>query len=290
MSTGPTSPHPPGRRLSLFWGVCLIFFVVYLLLQYAVPYVSMKITGRPYPLPVPSALMVIYLILLLVGLGVYVTISETQLQEFLSPIIALLRGGQTGLGRATRLVALAAFPLLIGGVIYSQLAPKVQSPLGIRIQHPTIPGKYEKLINPYRNPSDEMVKQFVQAKGLTGVSLPDARVTLIEHTLKEGRALFQINCRPCHGSKADSNGPMAGGFRLRPANFTDPGTIATVIESYAFWRVREGGRALPAESTSWDSAMPRWMDELTDDEIWKIILAEYDTAGVEPRKPEKLQY
>jgi hypothetical protein len=35
--------------------------------------------------------------------------------------------------------------------------------------------------------------------------------------------------------------------------------------------------------------MPAWKDELSDEEIWKIIVAEYDTAGVEPRKPEKLE-
>ncbi len=42
---------------------------------------------------------------------------------------------------------------------------------------------------------------------------------------------------------------MAGGFRLRPANFSDPGTIATVVEAYAFWRVTEGGPGLPPEAT-----------------------------------------
>jgi len=82
---------------------------------------------------------------------------------------------------------------------------------------------------------------------------------------------------------------MAGGFRLRPANFTDPGTIATVIEAYVFWRVKEGGRGLPVESTPWDSAMPTWKHELTDEQIWKIILAEYNTAGTEPRIPEHLE-
>jgi mono/diheme cytochrome c family protein len=81
---------------------------------------------------------------------------------------------------------------------------------------------------------------------------------------------------------------MAYGFRLRPANFRSEDTIATVIESYAFWRVREGGVGLPSEGSPWDSAMPAWKDELTDDQIWKIIAAEYAIAGVEPRRPEAL--
>jgi hypothetical protein len=32
--------------------------------------------------------------------------------------------------------------------------------------------------------------------------------------------------------------------------------------------------------------MPPWEDELEDDEIWRIILAEYAIAGREPRVPE----
>jgi hypothetical protein len=82
---------------------------------------------------------------------------------------------------------------------------------------------------------------------------------------------------------------MAPALPLKPANFRDPGTIATVVESYAFWRVQEGGRGLPTVATPWDSAMPVWKNDLKEEEIWKILLAEYATAGVEPRKPEKLE-
>lgn len=82
---------------------------------------------------------------------------------------------------------------------------------------------------------------------------------------------------------------MGWGFRLKPVDFRDLGTIATLVESYLFWRIKEGGLGLPPQASPWDSAMPAWKDELSDEEIWKIILAEYDTAGVEPRKPEKLE-
>jgi mono/diheme cytochrome c family protein len=107
--------------------------------------------------------------------------------------------------------------------------------------------------------------------------------------LEEGRVLYQKNCRPCHGTTAGGDGPMARGFRLKPINFRDPGTIATVVEGYLMWRIKEGGLGLPPEATPWDSAMPVWKDELSDEEIWKIILAGYDTAGMEPRKLEKLE-
>ena len=47
-----------------------------------------------------------------------------------------------------------------------------------------------------------------------------------------------------------------------------------------------GGPGLPTEATPWDSAMPEWKLSLTEEERWKIILAEYDLAEKTPRIPE----
>ncbi|MCH7874549.1 MAG: hypothetical protein IH965_04545 [Gemmatimonadetes bacterium] len=58
------------------------------------------------------------------------------------------------------------------------------------------------------------------------------------------------------------------------------------MESYPFWRIEEGAPGLPAIATPWNSAMPSWKDQLTSDEIWRIILAEYRISGREPRTPE----
>ncbi len=40
------------------------------------------------------------------------------------------------------------------------------------------------------------------------------------------------------------------------------------------------------EATPWDSAMPEWKLNLTEEERWKIILAEYDLVQKTPRIPE----
>jgi mono/diheme cytochrome c family protein len=276
------------RRLSLFWYAVITLAIVYVIVKVVIPRVSMWIIHWPSPLIVPSALAVIYMLMAITGLAIYITMSEENIEEFLTPIKNFLRG-DGGVPGPVRVVVLALIPLMVGWITYQRLAPKIQSATGIRIQHPTIPGQYEKLVNPYRDPSDELVKAFIEKENLGSIPIEEARTRLVQQTLVEGRGLYQRNCRPCHGSKADGNGPMGWGFRLKPANFRDPGTIPTVVEAYVFWRVNEGGRGLPNESTPWDSAMPRWKDELTADEIWKIILAEYDTADVEPRKPEKLQ-
>ena len=130
------------------------------------------------------------------------------------------------------------------------------------------------------------VKKFLAALKSGKVDGATAKAALIEKNLYEGRALYAMNCRPCHGDSVAGDGPMADGFKLRPINFTDNGTIETIVEGYTFWRVANGGVGLPTEATPWDSAMPQWKLNLTDDQRWKIIMAEYDLAQKTPRIPE----
>jgi mono/diheme cytochrome c family protein len=118
------------------------------------------------------------------------------------------------------------------------------------------------------------------------VDQESAKLALVEKNLFEGRALYAMNCRACHGDSAFGDGPMADGFKLRPINFTDNGTLETIVEGYTFWRVTNGGPGLPTEATPWDSAMPEWKLSLTEEQRWKIIMAEYDLAQKTPRIPE----
>ncbi len=282
----------PRRRLPLLWGTLLLLAGVWLLLRYALPYLAMWAAGAARPLPLPGAAFALYLILAVAGVLVYVSIRDEWAREFLQPIRALLRGpdptGPKARGlRAARLALLLLVPPAAGGAVYARMARPVQSPTVLRIQHPTIPGAYERLTNPYREPGEETVRRWMAEQKLTG-SLEEGRRAYREAALAEGRVIFQIHCRPCHGDAADGQGPLARGFRLKPADFTDPGTIATVVEAYAFWRVTEGGPGLPPEGTPWDSAMPVWKRDLTEEQRWKAVMAAYDLAGVEPRKPERL--
>jgi hypothetical protein len=132
----------------------------------------------------------------------------------------------------------------------------------------------------------EPMTRFLEQLESGEVNKETARAALVEKSLFEGRALYAMNCRPCHGDSVAGDGPMADGFKLRPINFTDNGTIETIVEGYTFWRVENGGPGLPTEATPWDSAMPEWKLSLTEEERWKIILAEYDLAQKTPRIPE----
>ena len=281
------------RRISLFWSTLFVLVVVWAALEYAFPYFAMWVTGAEHPLPIPGAARLIYLLLALAGALVYVTITDESIQEVTQPILGLLRGPEPAapnarLVRAGRAALLGLAPLAVAAFVYARTGPSLQSPTILRIQHPTIPGAYERLKNPFREPGDDDVRRWAAERTFSG-SVEDARRAYQAAALEEGRVLFQINCRPCHGDAADGAGPMAGGLRLRPANFSDPGTIATVVEAYAFWRVTEGGPGLPPEATPWDSAMPIWKQDLSDEQKWKAVMAAYDLADVEPRKPEKLE-
>jgi len=132
------------------------------------------------------------------------------------------------------------------------------------------------------------MKRFLETVEGGTIDRKLARDAMGEKNLFEGRALYAINCLPCHGVGTAGDGPMARGWNLRPTNFTDKGTIETVVEGYIHWRVREGGRGLPVEGTPWDSAMPAWKGSLSDEEIWKAIAAEYDMAQKSPRQLDKI--
>ncbi len=132
----------------------------------------------------------------------------------------------------------------------------------------------------------EPIKKLLSELENGEVSPETAKAALMEKNLFEGRALYSMNCRPCHGDSVAGDGPMADGFKLRPIDFTDNGTVETIVVGYTFWRVTNGGPGLPTEATPWDSAMPEWKLSLTEEERWKIILAEYNLAQKTPRIPE----
>lgn len=61
-------------------------------------------------------------------------------------------------------------------------------------------------------------------------------------------------------------------------DLTDPEAIATLDQGYVFWRISDGGREAP-----FLSAMPAWKDELTEEQVWQVVLYIYRAAGVSPK-------
>ena len=248
----------------LIW-VIVSFIVVFIIIKFISPYIFKVLLAKDHSMPTPSTLVLWYMILAVLAGLIFVSTSNERWENFLSFI---LPAGDDKTKKILQIAIIVAFPLLVGWFVYSGTAPGTASPVELRIQHPTLPQKFENLENPYAHVDEEAKRRYTE----------------------EGKIMYQQNCRPCHGSKADGNGPFANAFRLRPINFTDPGTIATVVENFSFWRIKEGGPGLPGASTPWDSAMPAWKDALTDEQIWKTMMGEYETAGVKPRQPESMEH
>ena len=223
----------------------------------AVVFTALKFVLPLFTAPLPMSLIWLYLFLATVGIVVYGTLSAESTEALLGPIFRFLNGeGLGGAARYARLAVLVLFPLLVGWETYSGLAPSTQPPAENRTIHPAPPGEFVGLANPVPNTPENVMM---------------------------GKGFYSAFCSPCHGAKFNGNGAASDGFNPPPANFSDPGTIAQLQESYLFWRIKKGGVGLNVEGHPWKSAMPRWEVELSDDMIWKIIMAEYAGSGNKPR-------
>lgn len=314
-------------KIGRFWSAIISLVVIYGIIKWGIPLVSRKITGLPFAMSIPGTLMLFYMALTIAALFIYVTFSEERLREFIEPVKRLLMGDYGNATRSVILgvvplvvgwqvydytVPKVSAPVAIRIQHPSSNFPKAmetkQNPLrepdDAEVQKfieqvkankvdfiPQAAAEIEKVKGKYENvlgfiPTNT-VQAFLKDVKAGNVDKAKAKQALIEKYTFEGRILYAMNCRPCHGDSTAGDGPMADGFRLRPINFTDNGTVETIVEGYTFWRVTEGGRGLPVEATPWDSAMPVWKPDLPEDYRWRILLAEYDLAQKTPRQPEK---
>jgi mono/diheme cytochrome c family protein len=273
--------------------------------------------------------MVFYMTLMTAALFIYVSFSEDRMQEFLAPIVKLLTGGFGAAPKILVLVAVPLFAgyQVYDSVVPKVSSPsalRIQHPSSNfpkefeTLTNPQREPKDEevaKFIEQAKTGNVEFIAQLApeiekvkgEPDGVLGAFPTDAmqaflkelkggnpsketaKKALIDKRTMEGRALYEMNCRPCHGDSAGGDGPMADGFRLKPINFTDNGTIETIVEGYTFWRITNGGRGLPNEATPWDSAMPVWKLDIPEEWRYKIMMGEYDLAQKTARQPEKAE-
>lgn len=252
-------------HLGVFGGTLVVFIVAVGFVRFLFPFIAQQAVGHHAPLPVPQTIQLWGLLLLVVTLAVYVASSTRTTAEFLAPIRAAVRGESE---RWRHLVAVAfalLAPLALGAWTFIDSLPETRPPTLTRQQHPGTSGpsaaSYVGLSNPFR----------------------DTAAAQSRAALARGRGLYFRDCAPCHGAKHDGDGPEARAQSLRPVSFRDPGTIAVLVEDAVYWRVNEGAAGLPPVSTPWDSAMPAWRDDLEADDLWRIVLSEYEDSGVRPR-------
>ena len=242
----------------IVWAVVLLG-ASYLFFKYAIAPITNVLTGISAPLP--SSLVLMYTATVAIAILVFVSVQDEQWNRFCRPITDFLRdtAPPSQAKRVVRGTTLAVIPLLIGWGAYLRETAQPQAPSDPPGIHFSLPGKYVSIENP----------------------LPWS-----DRNIREGGILYTQNCAMCHGDGLDGNGLFARAWLPKPANFRDSGTIAQLAENYVYWRIKEGGPGIPRGAIGYRSAMPAWDGVLTDDEIWKIIMFEYTSAGHEPARRE----
>lgn len=245
------------RRLPSAVWVAIVLGAAYLLFQHAVAPLTGLATGIPAPLP--SSLVLLYVGMVALAILMYVSVQEERWRNFKEPIVTFLSDAAPPSlpRRIARTVFLVLLPVVIGWQVYLQATALPEAPKDPPGIHFSLPASYITAVNP----------------------LP-----WTPENIRAGGILYTKNCAMCHGDAVDGNGLFARAFQPRPANFRDVGTIAQLDENYLYWRIKEGGPGLPQGSIGYRSAMPVWDGILAEDEIWKIIMFEYTSAGAKPAR------
>jgi mono/diheme cytochrome c family protein len=204
------------------------------------------------------------------SLFAYVTSSEKRKQDFSGPIVELV----THPGRRPALAGIVVLlPLLVAFNVYVKMNVPLEAPGFGRTVHPAPPDTitvHEREIslitaqNPYRELEQSEPETFARH-------------------VDNGRRVYYENCFYCHGDAMAGDGMFAHALNPIPSNFTDPGVLPMLQESFLFWRIAKGAPGLPEEGGPWDSAMPAWESFLTEEEIWDVVLFLYDFNDYRPR-------
>ena len=88
--------------------------------------------------------------------------------------------------------------------------------------------------------------------------------------LRQGGALYLRECASCHGRRGLGDGDAGKGLSPSPALLAFLQKRPMAIDAYLMWSVAEGGKPLGSD-------MPAFKDELSEDEIWRIVT--YMRAG-----------
>ena len=226
---------------------------------------------------IPSSLLYFYMMIVIFAIFIYIISDTKLLQDLLNPIKSIIiKNEDTVLeerNKEARMLIFGLLPLVIAIFTYINLSDGTKQPAELRSIHPEPPLQILFRDKP------------VRISGLHNPLRPDKKN--FDTHIEEGAIVYFENCVFCHGDNHDGNGHFAEALNPKPADFTDPGNISQLQESYLFWRVSKGGQGLPAEGTPWNSAMPAWENVLTEEDIWKVIMYIYESTGMEPRRWEE---
>jgi len=236
----------------------------------AASYGIMKAPGLFMGKPVPSSLVTLYMLFVAAVTLLAMTATDRGARELIDPVVSLVRDPERAVARK---VVFTVLPVAVALLAWASVRTGAEPPVELRSVHPAPPSEItawgaaydlSELVNPYRKLEKTDPERF-------------------EELVSEGGEVYFKSCFYCHGDKLDGRGHYASALTPAPLPFTGSDTIAQLRESYVFWRIVKGGQGLPSEGAPWASSMPAWEEDLTEEDVWKVILFLYDYTGNRPR-------
>lgn len=217
--------------------------------------------------PLPNQVVLMFMAMSVFALFIYFSIQEDTFNAFLKPIRETLAEDNKKILRIV--IVYILIPAIAGLITYGKVKPRFKPPVSARIVHPEPPAEIK------------FKGKTIQILGLENPLRMDT--AYLDKHIENGKRIYFENCVHCHGSDLDGRGYFVQAFNPLPQPFRGTNTIALLPESFIFWRIARGWRALPSGSKQWDSSMPAFEDFLTENEIWQVTLYIYEATGNKPR-------
>ena len=252
------------NKLGLFWSATIFFIATYLFLAVGID-----------P-PAPSAVLNMYAALALCGMLLYVTSSEDALESVWTPFRQVMIDPKK---KPILGALLVVIPTVVAWQSFNAAMPSSDAPPRIRSAHPSPPSTIQ-----FQGPDDSEASTIdILKEGSPVAALKESDPDKYAAAVARGKSVYYENCYYCHGDTLAADGHYAAAVNPAPANFTDPGVIPMLQDTFLFWRIAKGGPGLPVEGTPWDSSMPAWEKYLSEDDIWSVIAFMSDYTGYSPR-------
>lgn len=168
---------------------------LYLFLKFLSPPFFSIVDKTTYPLPMPNAIILLLIILMFFSWLLYVSSSERKLVSFTS---FLILGEKLNPRYSIQLAIFIAFPLIFAWLFYSATLRAPESHIELTIKEPELKEDLGKAVKLLKEIPFEVKEKYVE----------------------EGKVLYRIHCRSCHGLEGRGKGPDSEKLDPKPADFT----------------------------------------------------------------------
>ncbi len=186
--------QPRKNTYTMVW-----FFIsiigLYLFLKFLSPLFFFIVDKTTYPLSMPNALILLLIILMFFSWFLYVSSSEGRLENFTS---FLILEENWNLRYLIQMAIFITFPLIVAWLFYSVTLRAPESRIELKVKEPEVKEDFGKIASLLKEIPFESNEKYIE----------------------EGKVLYRIHCRSCHGLEGRGNGPDAEKLDPKPSDFT----------------------------------------------------------------------